>query len=128
MECCAPQDGGTTDASALGGHSIALYFGASWCAPCSEFGPSLVRAHAKLLEKATKFAVVYISSDQTEQVPDPKIWLGHSGWASGRASGRVYGRAGIWLGIWLGRIVGIRGLFLEDAEGVDSIAVEQGRA
>jgi nucleoredoxin len=44
---------------------FALYYSASWCGPCRQFTPELVRAHRALKEKHPHFEVVFISADRS---------------------------------------------------------------
>ena len=43
----------------------ALYFSASWCAPCREFTPGLVDAYAKIRELYPEFEVVLVNRDRS---------------------------------------------------------------
>jgi len=51
------------DSSALAGRVVALYFSASWCAPCARFTPMLREAYAALRARGEGVEVVYVSSD-----------------------------------------------------------------
>jgi nucleoredoxin len=44
---------------------FALYYSASWCGPCRQFTPQLVRAYRGLKEKHPHFEVVFISADRS---------------------------------------------------------------
>jgi len=52
--------------SVLGGKIVGIYFSASWCGPCRQFSPTLVKFHEELKKKNKDFEVVLVSSDQTE--------------------------------------------------------------
>jgi nucleoredoxin len=43
----------------------ALYYSASWCAPCREFTPGLVDAYQKIRELYPEFEVVLVNEDQS---------------------------------------------------------------
>ncbi len=43
----------------------ALYYSASWCAPCREFTPGLVDAYAKIRELYPEFEVVLVNHDRS---------------------------------------------------------------
>lgn len=43
---------------------IALYFSASWCAPCTQFSP-ILKEFYKACAKKGKFEIIYISSDKS---------------------------------------------------------------
>jgi nucleoredoxin len=43
----------------------ALYYSASWCAPCREFTPGLVDAYGKIRELYPEFEVVLVNQDQS---------------------------------------------------------------
>lgn len=44
----------------------ALYFSASWCGPCREFTPELVRDYAALKQLYPEFELVFVSGDRSE--------------------------------------------------------------
>ncbi len=55
------------DARRLNGVKFyALYFSASWCGPCREFTPELVRDYAALKQLYPEFELIFVSSDQSE--------------------------------------------------------------
>lgn len=54
------------DAGKLGGVKYyALYFSASWCGPCRQFTPRLVREYARLKQAHPEFEVVFVSADRS---------------------------------------------------------------
>jgi nucleoredoxin len=62
-------DGGRTraapDAAIAGVRYFALYYSASWCGPCRQFTPQLVRAYQELKAKHPEFEVVFVSADHS---------------------------------------------------------------
>lgn len=48
-----------------GARYIALYYSASWCGPCRQFTPELVKAYRELKAKYPDFEVVFVSSDNS---------------------------------------------------------------
>jgi nucleoredoxin len=54
--------GEEVDRSVLDGKIVGIYFSASWCPPCRDFTPLLVKFHEANKED---FVVVFVSSDRT---------------------------------------------------------------
>jgi nucleoredoxin len=44
---------------------FALYYSASWCGPCRQFTPDLIRAYRELKAKHPEFEVVFVSADRS---------------------------------------------------------------
>lgn len=65
-------DGTEVGAEALDGKVLAVYFSASWCAPCKQFTPILKKVYNKLKEEG-----------ESEQGREFGSW----GWGSGCAGG-----------------------------------------
>lgn len=53
------------DARLDGVKYYALYFSASWCGPCRQFTPGLVRTYRELKAKHPEFEVVFVSADRS---------------------------------------------------------------
>jgi len=52
---------------ALKGKTVALYFSASWCRPCQQFTPMLVKLYKEMKRKGKPLEVVWISQDRTTE-------------------------------------------------------------
>jgi nucleoredoxin len=56
------------DAAQLGRKKyLAIYFSASWCPPCRQFTPELVRMYKRKKAARDKFDVIFVSADKTEE-------------------------------------------------------------
>ena len=53
-------------ATALQGKMVAVYFSASWCGPCRNFTPQLVKFY-KSVKSKSNLEIVFISSDKTDK-------------------------------------------------------------
>jgi len=60
--------GKTVTGADLKGKVVALYFSASWCAPCKQFTPKLIQTYSKLVVADGKdFEVVFVSVDRDQE-------------------------------------------------------------
>ena len=48
------------------GKNIGLYFSASWCGPCRNFTPSLIKTYNALVDQGKPFEIIFVSSDRDE--------------------------------------------------------------
>lgn len=44
---------------------VAIYYSASWCGPCRQFTPELVKAYRELKQQHPEFEVVFVSADRS---------------------------------------------------------------
>lgn len=54
LSVCLQSDGTEVTAEALEGKVLAVYFSASWCAPCKQFTPILKSVYNKLQKDGEK--------------------------------------------------------------------------
>ena len=47
-------------------HVIGFYFSAFWCPPCRQFTPLLADTYKELRKRGSKFQIVFLSSDKSE--------------------------------------------------------------
>ncbi len=59
---------------------IALYFGASWCAPCHALTPELLRIRNALRDAGADTEVVYISLDESDSEARRDMLAQHMPW------------------------------------------------
>ena len=52
------------------GKVVAIYFSATWCAPCKAFTPQLIALHESLRAQGKEFEVVFVSLDRTPEAFD----------------------------------------------------------
>lgn len=61
------KDGDVDTATALDGkQAIGLYFSASWCPPCQQFTPKLVKNYKELKQAGKDFEIVFVGCDKEE--------------------------------------------------------------
>ena len=58
--------GKPVSASSLRGKMVAVYFSASWCGPCRNFTPKLVKFYKRVAKKSN-IEIVFVSSDNNRQ-------------------------------------------------------------
>ena len=61
------KDGSSAGADAVAGKTIAVYCSASWCPPCRNFTPQLVRFYDEYKKLDPNFEIIFCSSDRDEQ-------------------------------------------------------------
>lgn len=50
-----------------GAKYVAFYYAASWCAPCREFTPELLRAYKEIKARHPEFELIYVSDDKSPE-------------------------------------------------------------
>jgi len=61
-------DGSKTNAEALKGKVVAIYFSAGWCQPCKAFTPQLIQVYSKLkIADGKDFEIVLVSADRSQE-------------------------------------------------------------
>ncbi|XP_072325941.1 nucleoredoxin isoform X2 [Scyliorhinus torazame] len=58
--------GQIVDSSTLDGSYVGVYFSAHWCPPCRSLTRVLVETYRKIKEMGTKFEIVFVSADRSE--------------------------------------------------------------
>ena len=59
---------------------VGLYFSASWCPPCRQFTPVLANTHEELRRRGSKFHIVFLSSDKTQDEMMRYFYECHGDW------------------------------------------------
>ncbi|CAM9850611.1 unnamed protein product, partial [Laminaria digitata] len=90
-------DGTEVGAEALDGKVLAVYFSASWCAPCKQFTPILKKVYNKLTEEGKPFEIVFVSSDKSAE--EFTTYMGDMPWLSVPFDGKTRGTAAQLLGV-----------------------------
>lgn len=90
-------DGTEVGQEALDGKVLAVYFSASWCAPCKQFTPILKSVYNKLQEAGKPFEIVFVSSDKSEE--EFSGYMGDMPWLSVPYSGKTRATAAQLLGV-----------------------------
>ena len=75
------QDGSTVSAlDELKGHIVGLYFSASWCPPCAQFTPLLVKFYKELMSRGSQLKIIFVSSDKNENEMMTYFNKSHGDW------------------------------------------------
>ncbi|CAM9846210.1 unnamed protein product, partial [Ectocarpus sp. 8 AP-2014] len=90
-------DGSEVTAEALEGKVLAVYFSASWCAPCKQFTPILKSVYSKLQKDGKPFEIVFVSSDKSEE--EFSTYMGDMPWLSVPFDGKTRGTIAQLLGV-----------------------------
>jgi thiol-disulfide isomerase/thioredoxin len=59
---------------------ILVYFSAHWCPPCQRFTPNLKDFYEELVEAGCKIAIVFVSSDESEEKMKSYFQGHHGDW------------------------------------------------
>eukprot|EP00903_Cladosiphon_okamuranus_P008316 g8000.t1 len=90
-------DGSEVTADALEGKKLALYFSASWCAPCKQFTPILKSVYNQLQKDGKPFELVFVSSDKSQE--EFSSYMGDMPWLSVPYDGKTRGTIAQLLGV-----------------------------
>ncbi|CAM9253167.1 unnamed protein product [Ascophyllum nodosum] len=90
-------DGSEVGPEALDGKVLAVYFSASWCAPCQQFTPILKGVYKKLQQQGKPFEILFVSSDKTKQ--EFRTYMGDMPWLSVPFEGKTRGTIAQLLGV-----------------------------
>jgi thiol-disulfide isomerase/thioredoxin len=100
-------DGKLTPLSSFRGKPVFIEFWATWCGPCVELMPELVKLHADTAEKG--LAWLSIDSDKDASAVAAFLSREHSSWPNYHDEGDSFGRAFHRVGIPLGVVIDAEG-------------------
>ena len=69
-----------------GTKAIAVYFSASWCGPCRQFTPQLVKAYHEIKARHPEFEIIFVSADRDERSMKRYMTDANMPWAALRYS------------------------------------------